>query len=125
MGRVSRDSKIGGREPCRMNPADAAARSIRDGDVVRIFNDRGACLAGVRVSDAIRPGVLQLSTGAWYTPAYPGVIGSLDAHGNPNMLTADHGTSRLGQGPCAHSVLVEVERYDGALPEVAIFRAPA
>jgi len=125
MGRVSRDSKIGGREPCRMNPADAAARSIRDGDVVRIFNDRGACLAGVRVSDAIRPGVLQLSTGAWYTPAYPGVIGSLDAHGNPNMLTADHGTSTLGQGPCAHSALVEVERYDGALPEVAIFRAPA
>jgi biotin/methionine sulfoxide reductase len=125
MGRVSRDSKIRGREPCRMNSVDAAARSIHDGDVVRIFNDRGACLAGVRVSDAIRPGVLQLSTGAWYAPAQPGVIGSLDAHGNPNVLTADHGTSTLGQGPSAHSALVEVERYAGPLPEVTIFTAPA
>jgi len=124
MGRASRDSKICGREPCRMNPSDAAARSIRNGDVVRIFNERGACLAGVRLSDAIRPGVLQLSTGAWYAPERPGVLGSLDVHGNPNVLTADHGTSRLGQGPSAHSALVEVERYDGPLPDVTVFRAP-
>ena len=47
---------------------DAAARGLRDGDLVRIFNDRGACLAGLAVDDAVRAGVAQLSTGAWYDP---------------------------------------------------------
>ncbi len=42
-------SKITGREPVRINPLDAAARGIRDGDIVRLFNARGACLAGCSV----------------------------------------------------------------------------
>jgi biotin/methionine sulfoxide reductase len=124
MARVSQGSKIQGREPCRLNPRDAARRGIGDGDVVRIFNDRGSCLAGARVSEAIRPGVVQLATGAWYDPLESGVIGTLDVHGNPNVLTADRGTSRLAQGPSAHSALVEVERYDGPLPAVSVFEAP-
>jgi hypothetical protein len=45
---------------------DAAARDIASGDVVRIYNGRGACLAGAVVTDAIRPGVIQLATGAWF-----------------------------------------------------------
>ena len=52
--------------------ADAAARGIRDGDIVRLYNDRGACLAGAVLSEALRPGVVQLSTGAWYDPDGPG-----------------------------------------------------
>jgi hypothetical protein len=43
--------------------------------------------------------VVHMSTGAWYDPEQPGVIGSLDKHGNPNLLTLDKGTSRLAQGP--------------------------
>ena len=53
----SESSKIHGREPMRMNPLDAEQRGIRDGDVVRVFNDRGAFLAGVRLSAALRRGV--------------------------------------------------------------------
>ncbi|WP_241825326.1 molybdopterin guanine dinucleotide-containing S/N-oxide reductase [Micromonospora sp. CB01531] len=124
MGRVSRASKIEGREPCRMHPADAAERGIGDGDVVRVHNDRGACLAGVRLDPAVRRGVLQLSTGAWYDPLRPGVLGALDVHGNANTLTADHGTSRLGQGPSAHSALVEVEVFTGPLPPITVFEPP-
>ena len=60
-----------GREVARMHPADAAARGIADGDIIRLFNERGACLAGVRVTDDIRQGVIQLATGAWYDPADP------------------------------------------------------
>ena len=52
----------------RIHPDDAAARGIADGDVVRVFNDRGACLAGAVLDEALRPGVAQLSTGAWYDP---------------------------------------------------------
>ena len=37
-----------GREVMRMHPADAAARGIADGDIVRLFNARGACLAARR-----------------------------------------------------------------------------
>ena len=123
-GSVSRDSKVAGREPIRLNPADAAARGIRDGDVVRVFNDRGACLAGAVLSDAVRPGVVQLSTGAWYDPAEPGRPGSLERHGNPNVLTRDVGTSRLAQGPTAHTTLVEVERFPDDPSPVGIFEAP-
>ncbi|MDQ7908020.1 molybdopterin guanine dinucleotide-containing S/N-oxide reductase [Phytohabitans sp. ZYX-F-186] len=122
MGRVSRDSKVNGREPCRLNPSDAAARAIRDGDLIRLFNDRGACLAGAVLTDAVRPGVVELATGAWYDPREPGTVGALDLHGNPNVLTADHGTSRLGQGPSAHSALVQAERFDGDAPPVAVLR---
>ncbi|NIP88752.1 MAG: molybdopterin oxidoreductase, partial [Gammaproteobacteria bacterium] len=57
----------------------------------------------------VMQGVVQLSTGAWYDPAEPGVEGTLCKHGNPNVLTRDVGTSRIGQGPSAHTTLVEVE----------------
>jgi biotin/methionine sulfoxide reductase len=54
-------------------------------------------------------------------PAEPG---SLDVHGNPNVLTRDVGTSTLAQGTSAHSCLVEVERSEGPLPDVKAFRQP-
>jgi biotin/methionine sulfoxide reductase len=123
-GPVSRDSKIKGREPVWMHPFDAASRGLKDGDVVRVFNDRGACLAGLVVTDAIRAGVIQLATGAWYDPLEPGVPGTLDRHGNPNMLTLDKGTSRLAQGPISQTALVEIEKFEGALPEITVFRQP-
>ena len=124
MGRVSQQSKVAGREPMRINRADAAARGIRDGDVVRVFNDRGAILAGAVVTDQIRSGVIQISTGAWYDPVEPGAIGSLDKHGNPNVLTLDKGTSSLAQGPSAQTALVEVEKFVGSPPQVGAFDPP-
>ena len=50
-GPVSAGGKVAGREAITLNPADAAARGIRDGDVVRVHNARGSCLAGAIVSD--------------------------------------------------------------------------
>ncbi len=123
-GKMSRDSKIHGREPMRMNPVDAAARGIRHHDVVRVFNDRGAILAAAVLSDAVRPGVVQIATGAWYDPLERGMPGTLDKHGNPNVLTPDRPSSRLGQGCAAQSTLVQVERWDGALPPITAFDPP-
>lgn len=123
-GAVSRRSKIAGREPILLHPDDARARGVADGDVVRVWNDRGAILAGAVVTEDVRPGVVVLATGAWYDPAEPGQIGALDRHGNPNVLTADRGTSRLGQGPSAQSTLVEVARAEGPLPAAAPFAPP-
>ncbi|MFT5181908.1 MAG: biotin/methionine sulfoxide reductase [Alphaproteobacteria bacterium] len=123
-GKISRDSKIQGREPVWIHPDDADARGLTTGEIVRLFNDRGELLAGVVVTPEVRQGVVQLSTGAWYDPADASTANSLDKHGNPNVLTLDKGTSRLGQGPIAHSTLVEIEKYEGALPPVTAFKPP-
>ncbi len=123
-GSVSRDSKVAGREPLSIHPADAAPRGIADGDLVRVFSPRGECLAGAILTDAIAPGCIQLSTGAWWDPADPASETSLDRHGNANVLTLDRGTSSLAQGPIAHTALVEVERYTGEAAVVGAFTAP-
>lgn len=123
-GDVSRAAKVAGREGIWLHPQDAAARGIQDGDVVRVYNDRGACLAGAIVTDAIRPGVVNLSTGAWFDPVDPATIGSLDKHGNPNVLTIDKGTSKLAQSPTAQTTLVEVEQFEGEVPSITAFELP-
>ncbi|HEY2077258.1 MAG TPA: molybdopterin-dependent oxidoreductase [Streptosporangiaceae bacterium] len=122
VGAHSQSVKIAGREPVRMNPADASARGLSDGDLVRIFNDRGACLAGLAVDEAVRPGVAQLSTGAWYDPdpADP----KFCRHGNPNVLTADVPSSTLSQGCTGQLALVEIEAYHGTPPELSVTRPP-
>jgi len=123
-GSYSRAAKINQREPILLHPIDAEQRKLKAGDVVTVFNDRGACLAGVTIGDQIRQGVVQMSTGAWYDPLEPGKPGSLCKHGNPNVLTPDKGTSKLAQGPIAHTCLVEIEIYRGALPAVTAFDPP-
>jgi biotin/methionine sulfoxide reductase len=122
MGGVSQRSKIAGREPLRLHPDDAAARGISDGDTVRVFNDRGSLLAGAVVTDACAPGVAQLSTGAWFDPSAPDVASCV--HGNPNVLTADVGTSRLAQGCTGQHAAVEIERFAGSPPPVRAFEPP-
>ncbi|MDA0822242.1 MAG: molybdopterin-dependent oxidoreductase [Proteobacteria bacterium] len=123
-GAHSRAHKIQQREPVTMHPDDASKRGIAAGDVVRLFNSRGACLAGVRIDAGVRQGVVQLSTGAWFDPAQSTRAGHLCKHGNPNVLTIDKGTSRLAQGPIAHSCLVAIARYDGELPPLTAFDPP-
>jgi biotin/methionine sulfoxide reductase len=140
IGVVSQQAKVAGREAIQIHPADARARGISDGDVVRVFNDRGACLAGAVLTAAIRRGVARLPTGAWFDPVLPGAAGPdspgevpgaagpapvLCAHGNPNVLTADVPSSRLSQGCAGQHALVEVERYVGDPPPVTVGSPPA
>ncbi|WP_105567512.1 molybdopterin-dependent oxidoreductase [Microbacterium halophytorum] len=122
VGDYSRSGKVAGREACRIHPDDAGARGIATGDVVRLFNDRGACLAGAVVTSDVSPGVIALPTGAWLD--VDGETG-LERHGNPNVLTADRGTSKLAQGPTAQTARVDVERYASEPPRVEAFDLPA
>jgi biotin/methionine sulfoxide reductase len=123
IGAHSQSSKIIGREPVRLHPDEAGARGLQDGDIVRIFNNRGSCLAGLVVDDAVRAGIAQLSTGAWYDP--DPTDPTFCRHGNPNVLTADRGTSSLSQGCTGQLALVEIEPYRNPLPELAVNRPPA
>lgn len=123
-GDYSQASKIQGREPLTINRQDALARGIAEGEVVRVFNDRGAFLAGVMVSDNIRPGVVQIATGAWFDPLVKGQANSLEKHGNPNVLTEDVGASSLSQGCSAQTVTVDVEKWQGEVPPITAFDPP-
>lgn len=122
-GAYSRSLKVKGREPVLIHPDDAAARGIADGDVVELFNERGRCLAGARVTDDVAKGCVFLWTGAWYDPDFD-APDHRDRHGNPNVLTHDLRTSSLAQGPAAHSALVELRRFDGPVPAVTVFDPP-
>lgn len=120
-GVVSREQKLRERQRVRLNPADAQARGIGDGDLVRVFNSRGSCLGGATWDDAVMPGVVVVSTGAWFD----GGSDDPERHGNPNVLTMDLGTSRLSQGSSAMTALVDVALWHGEALPVRVFEPPA
>jgi anaerobic dimethyl sulfoxide reductase subunit A len=68
-----------------MNSEDARARDISDGDLVRVFNDRGEMIIRANVTERIMPGVVDVPTGAWYDPDEKGI----DRGGCANVLTKD------------------------------------
>jgi len=119
---LSRAAKRNDREPIMMHPDDAASRQLKEGDILCIMNQRGACLASLMIDDGIRPGVIRLSTGAWWDPAeaYPGLC----LHGNPNALTADRGASSLSQGCSAQSCLVWLSAWTKEVPPMKAFETP-
>ncbi|MEW5420800.1 molybdopterin-dependent oxidoreductase [Amorphus sp. 3PC139-8] len=117
----SRAGKISGREPITMHPADAAERGLADGEVVEVVNDRGCCLAGLRLSDQMMRGVVRLATGAWFDPD---PVSGRERHGNPNVLTADRPASSLSQGCSAQSCLVEVRRPSAPVTPPQAFDRP-
>ncbi|MGB6330125.1 MAG: trimethylamine-N-oxide reductase TorA [Halarcobacter sp.] len=116
--------EVQGREPMLINPADAKAKGINDGDVVRVFNDRGSILAGAVVTDTIRKNVVSISEGSWYDPADFANGDTTCVHGHVNVLTIDKGTSSLAQGNIAHTALVDFEKFEGELPPIKVFSAP-
>ena len=122
-GPISARGKVAGREAVAIHPHDAQRRGIKDGDVVRIYNSRDACLAGAVLIDTMLTGVVKLSCGAWYDPT-----GTEDravcVHGNANVLTHDRGTSKLSQGPSSGTNMVEIERWKGPSPPVRAFEPP-
>ena len=76
------------------------------------------------VSDEVMQGVLIVSTGAWFDPDPSGTSGLSCHHGNPNVLTPDLGTSKLAQGPAAHSCLVEVEKWTNGTVAMTAHKPP-
>ena len=124
-GGHSESEKRRGREVMTIHPDDAAARGIAEGDIVKLSNSRGACLATASISDDIRPGVVRLPTGAWYDPEDAHEDNPLCVHGNPNVLTRDIGTSSLAQGCSGQLTTVQVERFGGNLPPIKTFDPPA
>jgi anaerobic selenocysteine-containing dehydrogenase len=94
-------------EPLWINPTDAGARGIENGDVVKIYNERGTVLGGAYVTERVRPGVVYMDHGARYDPIVPG---ELDRGGAINTITPHNLTSKNATGMVVSSFLVEVEK---------------
>ena len=121
-GSDSRSSKVNNREPVIINSKDAEKRSIKNNDIVMLYNNRGKVLAGAVLSEDVMEGVVVLSTGAWFDPNY---TLNTEVHGNPNVLTNDVGTSSLGQGPTSHTTLIEIKKANNQeIADVMIFTTP-
>ncbi|MFM8322074.1 MAG: molybdopterin-dependent oxidoreductase, partial [Chloroflexota bacterium] len=91
-----------------INPLDAAARGIRDGDLVRVFNARGELRLPCRVTGRILPGVVDIPQGAWFE-AGPGGV---DLGGSINTLTSARWTP-LAFGSAQHTCMVQAARAAG------------
>ena len=115
--------KIEGREPAFLHPRAAAERNLSNGQIIKIWNERGACLAGLRLDPHLREDCVALPTGAWFDPQ---IVGGelIEVHGNPNVLTMDRGCSDLSQGNMAHTALVRVEPWKAPLPGLTISKPP-
>jgi trimethylamine-N-oxide reductase (cytochrome c) len=96
-------------EPLWMNPKDAGVRGIENGDVVRVFNERGTVLGGAYVTERIMPGVVYMDHGARYDPIVPG---ELDRGGAINTITPHNVTSKNATGMVVSGFLVEVDTVD-------------
>ncbi|WP_104402519.1 trimethylamine-N-oxide reductase TorA [Vibrio penaeicida] len=114
---------VQGREPVYINPVDAKAKGIKDGDLVRVFNDRGQLMAGAVVTDSYPQGVIRIEEGAWYGPLNE-KEGAICTYGDPNTLTQDIPTSELAQATSANTCIVDFEKFSGKVPPVTSFGGP-
>jgi trimethylamine-N-oxide reductase (cytochrome c) len=101
-------------EPLWINPATAAERGIKNKDIVKAYNERGAVLCGAYVTERIMPGVAYVDHGArvdWIAP------GALDRGGAINLISPNAITSKHCLGQATSGYLVEVEKVTMAQME--------
>jgi anaerobic selenocysteine-containing dehydrogenase len=84
-----------------MHPDDAAARSLTDGNDVRVFNELGEVRCKLQVGTWIRTGTVSLPKGLWRKHTANGYTANALA---PDTLTD------LGGGACFNDARVQVER---------------
>ena len=94
-------------EPIWINPTDAEPRGIKDGDVVKMFNERGIVLVGARVWERILPGVVYVDHGARHDPLVPGKV---DRGGAINTIAPNGLTSKNCCGQATSGYLVDVQK---------------
>jgi len=102
---LKRFRDLEGEPRLEMHSADAAARGIRDGDAVRVFNARGSLRLRARVNDQPRRGVV-VAPSVWWKKHSPD-------GGNANNLTAQR-IADLGGGATFYDCRVQVERAGAA-----------
>jgi anaerobic selenocysteine-containing dehydrogenase len=97
----------------RMSPRDAAARGLKQHQLVRVFNDRGAVICAVRLTERVPAGTVHsYESSARYEPVgEPGR--SADRGGCMNVLTPSRMMIRKAHALAANSCLVQIEAWEG------------
>jgi molybdopterin guanine dinucleotide-containing S/N-oxide reductase-like protein len=94
-------------EPAWIHPTDAEARGIKDGDIVKVYNERGVVLCGARVWERVMPGVAYVDHGARHDPLIPGKV---DRGGAINTIAPYGVASRNAVGQATSGYLVDVQK---------------
>lgn len=99
----------------RINTADAEARGIKEGDIVKAYNERGSVLFAAQVTERVPVGTCHCyESCAEYDPlGKPGE--STDRGGCINILTSGRTMSKHACGMATEHALVEVEKWDGGI----------
>ncbi len=96
-----------------INGNDADARNIKEGDIVKLYNDRGGVLLLARITERIRPGVVHCyQASGMYDPLEKGKAFSIDRGGCVNLLTPSRLMSNNAPGMAPNSCLVEMEKWE-------------
>lgn len=103
----------------RLHPKDALARGIRHGDLVKVFNDRGAVICAAWLTERLPPGVCHgYESSAVYDPlGEPGR--SVDRGGCLNLLTPERTQTKTTHSLAGANSLVQVEKWDGSVEHVS------
>jgi len=86
-----------------MNPADADARGIEEGDPIRVWNALGEMRINARLSELVKSGIVTMPKGVWRRSTANGYTS--------NVLTPDTLTD-LGGGACFNDARVQVEKVE-------------
>jgi len=99
----------------RINSKDAEMRGIKNNDLVKVFNDRGAVICAAQVTERLPSGTVHSAeSSADYDPlGRPGE--SADRKGCINLLTPGRYITKNSCGQAPNSCLVEVEKYAGEI----------
>lgn len=112
---------IRGREFIFINPDDAKERGIVDGDLIEVYNDRGALIGGARVWPKIMKGVISIQEGVWLKLDSKGRCNS----GAINTITSSNACSRLSQATSANTCLAWVKKCTDPEGENTAYHPPA
>ena len=106
-----------------INSQDAKARGIAEGDLVKLFNDRGAVICAARLTERLAPGIIRsMQASAVYDPVgEPGE--SPDRGGCVNVLTPSRMQTEKVHSASFNSCLIEVEKWDGDVAAAAPAKA--
>ncbi len=98
-------------EPIWLHASEAKKRGIGSGDIIKLFNERGAVLGGAYVTERVRPGVVYIDHGARVDPI---ILGKVDRGGAINTIAPAGTTSKHCVGQATTGYLVEVAKVTGA-----------
>ena len=96
-------------EPVWINPIDANKLGIADGEIVKLFNERGGVLGGAYITERIMPGIVYQDHGARVDPI---IQGELDRGGANNLICPTEIISQNCAGEVTSGFLVGLEKVD-------------